>query len=360
MTIKILKNINPIKLLIWFGLVNLPIVSALFAYAYLHVEKPVAGREAFYANTQAQANIPDNQNIAIALAGLNAPAGIDIIKHGRFVVDTYQQQQKDGDAKKIIDAVGKLDFVGTSDELECWIPSTEPYTDEKCANAERVKILLTENKELLTRYKSLYSRPSFQGMNGNGQYLINLNKLISAEILLDLANGDADRAYTKWRDNHLLISRVLKQEGTMIDRAIFLVVDGICLSSLENILFKSPKISITHFEELNSLLSAHKLERYNLKAMLRAEYMLINNEMFIKNKDIKTINVDYIKNRLYRFQVDFLKFAHMPPATFVNSRSELNEKYEFGANIFRYDWLNPQQSVLANMLISGQVRGVMV
>ena len=220
MIIKKLNAISPLKLLIWIGIVNLLIFSALIAYAFLHVEKPDAGRDEFYANSQS--NIPDNQNIAIALAGLNAPAGADMIKHGRFVVDTLHKTQSDVDAKKIIAAVGQLGFVGTSDELECWMPDTEPYINEKCASVERVKILLAENKMLLTRYKSLYNMPSWQGVSGNGQYVININRLISAEIMLDLANGDADSAYTNWRDNHVFISRVLKQEGTMIERAIFL------------------------------------------------------------------------------------------------------------------------------------------
>ena len=202
----------------------------------MHVEKPDAGRDEFYANSQS--NIPDNQNIAIALAGLNAPAGADMIKHGRFVADTLHKTQSDVDAKKIIAAVGQLGFVGMFDELECWIPSTEQYVDEKCASAERVKLLIAKNKELLTRYISMYNMPNWRGVSGNGKYVIDINRLISAEIMLDLANGDAHSAYTKWRDNHVFISRVLKQDGTMIERAIFLVVDGINLISLENILFK--------------------------------------------------------------------------------------------------------------------------
>ena len=354
MIIRKLKTIGLVKLLIWIGIINLLIFSSLVAYSFLHVEKPDAGREAFYANSQS--NIPDNKNIAIALAGISAPAGADMINHGRFVVDTLHKTQSDVDAKKIIAAAGKLDFVGTSDELECWIPGTEPYVDKKCASAERVKILLAENKVLLTRYRSMYSMPSWQGVSGNGQYVINLNKLISAEIMLDLESGNSDGAYTKWRDNHVFISRVLKQDGTMIERAIFLVVDGINLASLENILFKSPEISITHFENLSRLLKANKLERYNLKGMLRADYTFLDNEMFIK-KNNKAMNVDYIKNRLYRFQLDFLNRAQLPPSTFDKSRYEMNAKYEFGSNIFKYDWLNPQQSVLAYLIISGQSRG---
>jgi hypothetical protein len=99
------KTISPIKLLLWICIVTAVIVSALIAYAYLHVEKPDAGREAFYASSQA--NIPDNQNIAIALAGLNAPAGCNMIKHGRFVVDVLQNTLSDFDAKKKIAAAGK-------------------------------------------------------------------------------------------------------------------------------------------------------------------------------------------------------------------------------------------------------------
>lgn len=110
-----LKAIKPIKLLIWIGIINLLIVSSLVAYSFLHVEKPDAGREAFYASSTNI--IPDNQNIAIALAGLNALTGADMIKHGRFVVDTLHKTQSDVDAKKIIATVGQLDFIGTSDEL---------------------------------------------------------------------------------------------------------------------------------------------------------------------------------------------------------------------------------------------------
>ena len=138
------------------------------------------------------------------------------------------------------------------------------------------------------------------------------------------------------------------------------MVDGISLASLENILFKSPQISITHFEELNRLLKANKLERYNLKGMLRADYTFITNEMSKSRQNlenVRTLNMDYIKNRLYRFQLDFLGRAQLPPSTFDLSISEMRDKYELGTNIFNYDWLNPLQSILTNMLISGQTRG---
>ena len=94
--------------------------------------------------------------------------------------------------------------------------------------------------------------------------------------------------------------------------------------------------------------------------MLRADYTFVINEMSKSRQNLenaKTLNMDYIKNRLYRFQFEFLNRAQFAPATFENSLSEMNKKYELGTNIFNYDWLNPLQSILANLLIGGQSRG---
>ena len=94
--------------------------------------------------------------------------------------------------------------------------------------------------------------------------------------------------------------------------------------------------------------------------MLRAEYRFITDEMSKNQKDLKdprALNINYIKNRLYRFHLDFLNRAQKPFSTLDLSKSEMQDKYEFGSNIFKYDWLNPQQSILANLIISGQSRG---
>lgn len=64
----------------------------------MHVEDPDACRDELYANSQS--NISDNQNIAIALSCLNAPAGADMFKHGRFVVYSLHKTQSDVDAKR--------------------------------------------------------------------------------------------------------------------------------------------------------------------------------------------------------------------------------------------------------------------
>ncbi|MGB4811639.1 MAG: hypothetical protein WBP13_04030 [Methylophilaceae bacterium] len=82
--------------------------------------------------------------------------------------------------------------------------------------------------------------------------------------------GKSEEAYQLWRDNYVFITRVLGQESTMIEHAILLVVDGMNLGSLENLLYVSPEIGITHRDELNALLKPQGLARYNLKGMMRA------------------------------------------------------------------------------------------
>ena len=78
--------------------------------------------------------------------------------------------------------------------------------------------------------------------------------------------------------------------------------------------------------------------------MLRADYTFITNETS-KNKqglkDPRTVNMDYFENRFYRFQLDFLNRAQTRPSTLDNSSIEMQKKYKFGTNIFKYDWFNP-------------------
>ena len=69
------------------------------------------------------------------------------------------------------------------------------------------------------------------------------------------------------------------------------------------------------------------------------------------------MNINYFKNRFYRNQLDFLNRAQMLLSTFDNSSVEMQEKYKFGANIFKVDWLNPLQSSHSNQIISGQLNG---
>lgn len=336
------------------ALILLILIWATFAIFY--DESPDEGLAAFYGSNQK--NVPDNQNVAIAISGIDAPEGVDTIKHGRFVVGISTNDLTRDAAKFLASAAGKLDFVGTRDEFECWLDDKLEKTANNCASIERLKALILANKTLFSRYQQLYAMPHWQDNTfGGGQTIINLNRLIAAEIKLDVDEGRSDMAYQKWRDNFVFISRALATQSTMIERAIFLVADSLCLESLKYLLKNSPETSTKHYAELQTLLKPNGLDRYNLKGMLRADYELINNEFITKQQHIYYVHSNFIRNRIYRMQMDFLEGAHKSPDTFSTSNDQFIKKYNGTQSVFDINWLDPFNSFLANKLTGGLPRG---
>jgi hypothetical protein len=355
MNLKTLNFKKSLKRVLYAALLLILLFCAWLAFVVYHDESPDAGRDAFYALNQAK--IPDNQNLAVAILGLNAPTGADTIKHGRLVVDTFLFSQfKASESRSIINAASTLVFVGKRDDFDCWRDDTLEKTADNCASTERIKTLLAENKELLTRYKSLYSIANWQGVSGSGgQAVLDLNRLIAAEIKLDVDEGRPEIAYQKWRDNFVFINHVLSADNTLIDRAIFLVTDGFSLDSLEYLLFKSPEIGMAHIDELNTLLKPSGLEKYNLKGVMRAEYGFLNDKLISKTK-ANFFHPEYMRNRIYRVHNDFLNSVLKPPNSYKQSQHELSKKYALPQSLLDIDWLDPFNGAIASELTSGFIR----
>ena len=220
------------------------------AYINFHGDElPDAGRDAFYALSSIV--IPDNQNITVAISGINAPAGTGIIDHGRYVIDAYQNEILSSELKNKIFKDIEIKFTGKREELDCWLYDDLIKTTENCASNERVRALLQENKLLIERYKRLYQIPSWQGLcSSGGQTLLDIIRLLVADIKLDINAGNAELAYSKWKINPVFVNNVLKHETTAIEKAIFLVMDGFNFTSLEYLLLKQPQIMTNHYDEL--------------------------------------------------------------------------------------------------------------
>lgn len=235
---------------------------------------------------------------------------------------------------------------------------TRTLAYKTCADAAQVKTLIASNDELLQRYTHLNTLKHWQGnLEFSGQLVLNLNRLLAAQIKLDVDESRPELAYQKWRENFLFINRAIRQESTMIDRAIFLVTESLNLNALEYCLFKSPEIASAHADELNALLISIGLERYNLEAMARGDYKFINQTFMVKFEHEKNFHVEYIRNRLYRYQVDFLKYARYQPLSYDEGSAELAKKYSTKLNLFEYDWLNPVHSILSRLLTGAYTRG---
>ena len=231
---------------------------------------------------------------------------------------------------------------------------TRTLAYKTCADAAQVKTLIASNDELLQRYTHLNTLKHWQGnLEFSGQLVLNLNRLLAAQIKLDVDESRPELAYQKWRENFLFINRAIRQESTMIDRAIFLVTESLNLNALEYCLFKSPKMAVSYSEELNTLLKASGLVRYNLKGAMRAEYALFNKSLFTQTETMKGFQPEYFRNRLYRFQLDYLNRSQWAPATFDKSRTEMNTQYGLNMYLFNFDWINPRHSVISKSMTGG-------
>ena len=339
-----------LKGVLYFVLFLILLYFAWAAYINFHGdEKPDAGRDAFYAQTEIV--IPDIDNLAVAMSGINASEGADMIKHGRFVINQFENEIKDGMAKALVQAAGKLEFVGTRDDFDCWIDDTIEKTTSNCASTERIKSLIVANKTLIARYKDIQTMQHWQGQTyGGGQTFIDLNQLLAAEIKVDIAEGKTELAYQKWYANYLFVNRLLNTQTNMIGRAIFLVMQGLSLNSLDAMLHQSPELITVHQDELLHLLPPKGLNEQSLISMLKAEYHFSENAFIkIQSADPK-FHANYIRNRIYHVHQDILKEARKTPFLFEDSKNRLHEKYHYGpGDSIHLNWLNPLNSLLSKM-----------
>jgi len=343
----------------FLSLFLLTLLSIWYGRGYFYDELPDAGREAFYANSER--HIPDVSNVAVAMSGLSAPPGIDTIKYGRTMIDRFYDLNKSDIANQSGKHPNEVKFVGLNkvDEIDCNSKGAIEY-DFVCTSADHIKDLVSKNRLLLDRYFALYKIMDKQGTTTNGQIFINLNKLLSAQMERLVSEGKGEEAYQLWKGNHVFLSRVLSQEGNLIDRAILLVNDGINLHSLESLIYKNPEIGVNHSEELHSLLKQQGLSRYNLKGSMRSEYAFFNSNLYRKIELNDSVHVEYMRNRLYRFHRDFLQKAALPATTLDQSQQELAEKYKFSNIKPLVSRVLPHglSDTLVNRLISGSGKGL--
>ncbi len=346
-----------LKHLVYFAFALWVIFLIWYGRGYFFDEAPDVGRDAFYVASDIR--ISDETNAAVGISGLDAPINADPIKYGRAAIDTFFDINKESKPK----AKDTLRFIGIAKEdiVDCNLPDAVEIEATKCTKISEVGKLIDKNEILLKRYENLYNMRDWQDeVAGNGKNLITLNSLLSAKIKWLILNKNYDEVYAIWRDNHIFISRVLGQENTMITRAIFLVLDGINLQSLEDLLYNSPETATKYNSELSQLLKPHGLARYNIKNMLRADFFFFNKHLLNTEKTKKSIHVEYMRNRLYSAHLEFLLKANMPPHTLSASKRELSDKYAFSiftgtAKIFLPHGLSNN---LINQVMSGMGSGI--
>ncbi len=277
------------------GLVSVSVAWQAISRFY---DEPLdAGLEAFYAPDPQP--VPDNQNAMIALAGISAPRGADIIQYGRMLTDSAQINAS-AKARAFVRSPDELKLTVKASVVDCWIWDLKPGEDHDCVNADQLRAILADNAELLARYRAAIALPEirFSPIGKGGDRFIGINKLIAAEIELDLREGRAEIAYQKWRENFAFLGRVMSAEATTVEKLIWMVIEGMQRLMAEEMLFRAPQLRQAHAEELRQLFAASGIERWNVRGMLRAQG---EPTVQITLHGMKNwMHPNYLRNRQYR------------------------------------------------------------
>ncbi|MBC7625223.1 MAG: hypothetical protein H7232_17790 [Aeromicrobium sp.] len=334
-------------------LVFLGLIILYVAFLWLRPDEALnPAAEAFY-RVQA-APIPDEQNATLALSGITAPAGVDVIAHGKRTKKIYAETRDSKSAWEQVRMLGSHDFVYPA-EVECWLDANalKGANENNCASAERLTEIIRESPHL-ARYKQIQNMTQFQARaTFSGRPLISLNKLLGAEILLDLQQGRAEIAYQKWRANHLFLNKLSAAGGSWVITAINLVNESISFAMLDDLLRRAPMLVDSHEEELTKMLARKDIEHFNFAEIMRAEEEIVSAESIPILDAFKRPN--YQTNRQYDYSQAFLRAARTEPANVARSVNAVSRAFT-DLSFASIDYTNLINAVLSKLYIRGQLK----
>lgn len=323
-----------------------------FAANRLLDERPDSRRDAFLASTERA--VPDAENLAVGIAGLDAPPGSDFIKHGAALKKLYDTQAPwSTDIQMATQRPDALKITVESHQLDCWMDPDQPFWKD-CLSFDGASQALAENREILARYKALYKLDGYSGFGEQNQQLIPLTKLAVVEMRRDVRNGSYDTAYRNWRENFYFSKNQLRRQTDWVGKAIGLVDLSMSFSFIEDLLVKQPSLARAHFDELQGLLRPEGMEMVNPAGIARAEYLTL--ERFLRTpyvmnpayKDTfewlawKFAQPNHVGNRYLAFLLDYTKAMQRPwqdlPQEFARIEAQ-HYSFGWGDSIDPFGWI---------------------
>lgn len=301
--------------------------------------------------------IADSDNVAIGISGLDAPIDSNFMDVGLLAfksaqIDMGAMLNKNKAAPTIPGPANKITFVGTSEELNCWIglPETSEVT-QKCASEKRLHEILESNAVLLSRYWQVAQLQHTQGIFRNGEVFLLINRLIAAEVQLKIRHGRYEDAYQEWRKNYQFINRLLSEDTDWLAKAIFSVAEMINESSAEVLIHSYTGIATLHGDELMTMLKTSGSSRWNLKGTLRSEYALWS-QLVASHENQFWFHPNFIRNSWLHSSMVYIDAASLPK----NMANESTRKILFEGGGFK-SWGN---DYLRDPLNTVLVRGILI
>lgn len=204
--------------------------------------------------------VSDAENMVYAIKGLNAPENIE-----------------DVHAYSIDNSIHKIKMEIDSNKLKCWLTS-HPEPDKDCYTKQELVKIIDNNWILIDRYEDIYKYNKFdsnlQDKTFYGQNLILTHKLYMAYSRLEFQDKKPfHKMIRDLKHKRLLLS----QDGTLIEKAIFLVLLGLTINQLEYHLINYPDKVNDYDREIVDAFHDLTTSEFNIDGFLRKEYELLNN-----------------------------------------------------------------------------------
>ena len=208
-----------VKTCLWLLGVIVFILAIWFSANRLLDQEPDPQRERFILAPTEQ--IPDDQNVAIGILGLSAPAGSDFLKFGREVKAQIASGASSDRIEELLQGPGTLSPTVTSNQIDCWLDPEYPASAKRkdCLPFSDALEVLRMNQDALDRYKSLYQMGAYSADWAlNSKNFLVLMKLSVAEMHLALQHQQYENAYLLWRDQFAFIRRNLHGSDTWVGK----------------------------------------------------------------------------------------------------------------------------------------------
>lgn len=317
---------------------------------------------------QPQKPIADKDNVTLAFYGLQAPLNADSIAYGRALKTAFENGESLKDKE---DALGVLPFQ-LPDEIRCWIGAEDVPRSNKpdCASADTLEKILHESVHL-QRYRAIQKLTGVESeLPARAQPIISLQKLHTADVMLDVAQGRVEIAYNKWRDNHVFLAKMSNAGGTWLSVAVNLVNEGLSLALLDDLLKAAPTLARSHHEEIIQLMSTPVTQRYEMRKIMAAEMKLLNGNTknifsdasfykpnFAAHLARPFINENYLLNYYADYVAQFLEKATTSNSGLPQVMKQMRQQHA-DMSLSSIDFLNPVNSVLGQKMIADETKTV--
>jgi hypothetical protein len=316
-----------LRIVVWFlgGIVSIGILWVCLNR--FGDQRPDPRIASFLKSTESE--VPDDKNMAIGVLGLNAPRGVDVMAHGVAVKELYRQYLPWSEIQRKIHGPGALELTVTSEQITCWVDPDRNWGIRGCLPFEKAPSVLADNRELLNRYKSLYSLEKNSHVGIGQQTLLTLSKLAVAEMRLDMRQGNYELAYKKWRDQFRFLQHYMHGQNDWVGVAIGLVLFGYSFPVIEDLLVRRPDLAITHFDELLALLRPEGIDLINPQGVARTEFRLVDQYLLDPSSLAARVwQPNRVRNRYLAFWLDYLEVLRRPWPQITDQLVRMRGQYE--------------------------------